>query len=177
MAVIQLECLPLPRDVARFSNCQRRMGSSSWKVNEAARRLRPILTFALDDPYCHLYYGAEPQAPSYFALERTFGGPIGRVVRFDSLSKIISAGMRVGFVSGPAKILDAIDSHVSRRSFPVCRILTRSSRHQTRYLHLVRSPKLLPTKCWKAGVTKAWKPILGPSLRFIEGNEIFLTTA
>lgn len=34
------------------------------------------------------------------------------MVRFDSLSKILSAGMRMGFVSGPTSILNAMDMHV-----------------------------------------------------------------
>jgi tryptophan aminotransferase len=37
---------------------------------------------------------------------------VGRVLRFDSFSKIISAGIRIGFVTGPAPLLDAIDIHV-----------------------------------------------------------------
>ena len=37
----------------------------------------------------------------------------GRVLRFDSFSKILSAGIRIGFVTGPAPLLDAIDKHVS----------------------------------------------------------------
>ncbi|KAJ7574349.1 PLP-dependent transferase [Mycena floridula] len=99
-------------------------GCNPTGTSTSAERRREILELSKmhdfiileDDPYCHLYYGDDPQAPSYFALERTSGGPTGRVVRFDSLSKIISAGMRVGFVSGPAKILDAIDSHTSNSS-------------------------------------------------------------
>jgi hypothetical protein len=37
---------------------------------------------------------------------------VGRVLRFDSFSKILSAGIRIGFVTGPAQLLDAIDRHV-----------------------------------------------------------------
>ena len=65
----------------------------------------------LDDPYFYLYYGDAPRVPSYFALERKLSA-VGRVLRFDSLSKILSSGMRIGFVSGPEAILDAMDVHV-----------------------------------------------------------------
>jgi len=38
---------------------------------------------------------------------------MGRVVRFDSFSKILSAGMRIGFLSAPDAIYDVIEKHVS----------------------------------------------------------------
>jgi len=41
------------------------------------------------------------------------GHPVGRVLRFDSISKILSAGMRIGFASGPAPLLRAIDAHTA----------------------------------------------------------------
>ncbi len=34
------------------------------------------------------------------------------MLRFDSLSKILSAGIRIGFASGPEPLLDAMDRHV-----------------------------------------------------------------
>lgn len=66
-----------------------------------------------DDPYFYLYYGHSPRPPSYFALEAQAGGAVGRVLRFDSLSKVLSAGIRIGFASGPAPLLTAIEMHVS----------------------------------------------------------------
>lgn len=41
----------------------------------------------------------------------------GRVLRFDSLSKILSSGLRIGVVTGPQVLIDQIDLHtmVSRR--------------------------------------------------------------
>lgn len=36
----------------------------------------------------------------------------GRVVRFDSFSKILSSGLRVGFVTGPEPLLRNIELHV-----------------------------------------------------------------
>ncbi|KAJ7919014.1 TdiD protein [Mycena leptocephala] len=71
-----------------------------------------------DDPYFYLFYDSEEKrAPSYFAMERAdascAGHPVGRVLRFDSISKILSAGMRIGFASGPAPLLRAIDAHTA----------------------------------------------------------------
>ncbi|KAF7374318.1 PLP-dependent transferase [Mycena sanguinolenta] len=69
-----------------------------------------------DDPYYYLFYGVE-RSPSYFAMERSdpsaAGHHVGRVLRFDSISKILSAGMRIGFVSGPAPLIRAIDMHTA----------------------------------------------------------------
>lgn len=36
----------------------------------------------------------------------------GRVIRFDSFSKIISAGLRVGFVTGPKQLMKRIELHL-----------------------------------------------------------------
>lgn len=65
-----------------------------------------------DDPYYHLYYGAVPRPPSYLSLERLTDGEIGRVLRFDSMSKILASGFRIGWVTGPQTLVDAIDRHV-----------------------------------------------------------------
>ncbi|KAF8072222.1 PLP-dependent transferase [Lyophyllum atratum] len=65
-----------------------------------------------DDPYYYLYYGKAPCHPSYFALELE-EPETGRVLRFDSLSKVLSAGIRIGFASGPRRLLQAIDSHTA----------------------------------------------------------------
>lgn len=60
-----------------------------------------------------MYFGTGPRIPSYFMLEaRTGNRTVGRVLRFDSFSKILSAGIRIGFVTGPASLLDAMDRHV-----------------------------------------------------------------
>ncbi|KAF8150114.1 PLP-dependent transferase [Crassisporium funariophilum] len=65
-----------------------------------------------DDPYFYLYYGKAPRYPSYFSLELE-EPEVGRVLRFDSLSKILSAGIRIGFASGPEALLTAIDQHTA----------------------------------------------------------------
>ncbi|KAG6856267.1 hypothetical protein H0H87_005952 [Tephrocybe sp. NHM501043] len=65
-----------------------------------------------DDPYYFLYYGKAARYPSYFALEAE-EPETGRVLRFDSLSKILSAGIRIGFVSGPTRLLQALNAHTA----------------------------------------------------------------
>ncbi|TFY81319.1 hypothetical protein EWM64_g2700 [Hericium alpestre] len=65
-----------------------------------------------DDPYYYLYYGKAARLPSYFSLEPQTG-EVGRVLRFDSLSKILSAGIRIGFTTGPIPILNAMDGHTA----------------------------------------------------------------
>jgi tryptophan aminotransferase len=60
-----------------------------------------------------MYFGTRPRIASYFMLEaQTDDRSVGRVLRFDSFSKILSSGIRTGFVTGPAPLLDAIDRHV-----------------------------------------------------------------
>ncbi|KAF5326724.1 hypothetical protein D9619_004066 [Psilocybe cf. subviscida] len=71
-----------------------------------------------DDPYFYLYYGKEPRYPSYFQLELE-EPEVGRVLRFDSLSKVLSAGIRIGFASGPEALLNAIDRHTATSNLQV----------------------------------------------------------
>ncbi|KAG8985140.1 hypothetical protein FRB90_004924, partial [Tulasnella sp. 427] len=52
-----------------------------------------------DDPYFYLYYGDAPRPPSYFQLEKELDAPIGR----------FRSGMRLGFVSGPTPVVNAIN--------------------------------------------------------------------
>ena len=42
---------------------------------------------------------------------------VGRVLRFDSMSKVLSSGMRIGFASGPSPLLDAMNMHVESIQF------------------------------------------------------------
>ncbi|KAL2803100.1 pyridoxal phosphate-dependent transferase [Aspergillus granulosus] len=62
-----------------------------------------------DDAYYYLNYGDEKhRARSYLALEREVNEDSGRVVRFDSLSKIVSPGMRLGILTAPAAVVDKV---------------------------------------------------------------------
>jgi tryptophan aminotransferase len=83
-----------------------------------------LITLRIDDPYYYLYFGKAARPPSYFRLELD-GPEVGRVIRFDSFSKVLSAGMRIGFASGPKPIIDAINLHVRSRGIrPCCAHLT-----------------------------------------------------
>ncbi|KAI4496997.1 hypothetical protein M0802_007945 [Mischocyttarus mexicanus] len=59
-----------------------------------------------DDPYCFLSYNDETP-PSFLSLDTE-----GRVIRVDSFSKVISSGMRIGFITAPAPILSSIELHL-----------------------------------------------------------------
>lgn len=91
-----------------------------------------------DDAYHYLSFDSDHLIPSYFELEGQEGAQKGRVVRFDSFSKILSsgkagfyalspsvkrlsahidveplAGMRLGFVTCAPELLNVIDLHTS----------------------------------------------------------------
>ncbi|CAD6590091.1 MAG: hypothetical protein TREMPRED_005618 [Tremellales sp. Tagirdzhanova-0007] len=63
------------------------------------------LDFA-DDPY---YFLVQQLIPSYFELETQIFPEAGHVLRFDSFSKLLSGGLRLGYATGPKEILHAID--------------------------------------------------------------------
>ncbi|OJT07361.1 Kynurenine/alpha-aminoadipate aminotransferase, mitochondrial [Trametes pubescens] len=65
-----------------------------------------------DDPYYYLYFGSAPRPPSYFSLELE-QPEVGRVIRFDSLSKILSSGIRIGFMCGPDALMTVVDMHTA----------------------------------------------------------------
>ncbi|KII93912.1 hypothetical protein PLICRDRAFT_171614 [Plicaturopsis crispa FD-325 SS-3] len=63
-----------------------------------------------DDAYAFLYYGPQGRkARSYFSLEKEINGEMGRVVRFDSFSKVLSSGIRLGFMTAPAAVCHAVN--------------------------------------------------------------------
>ncbi|PWN53397.1 PLP-dependent transferase [Violaceomyces palustris] len=75
-----------------------------------------------DDPYYYLSFEGLGQDPvtrtrsrCYWSLEEegreVYG--TGRVLRFESFSKILAAGLRLGFATGPEEILEAIDMHTA----------------------------------------------------------------
>jgi len=85
-----------------------------------------------DDPYYNLYYGKAARPPSYFTLERE-QPEVGRVIRFDSFSKIVSSGIRLGWVSGPERILASMTQHTMAVN------LQPSSLSQTLVLKILRT--------------------------------------
>ncbi|XP_015262855.1 PREDICTED: kynurenine/alpha-aminoadipate aminotransferase, mitochondrial-like [Gekko japonicus] len=58
-----------------------------------------------DDPYYFLQF-EKMKAPSFLSLDVD-----GRVIRCDTFSKVISSGFRIGFVTGPAPLIDKIILH------------------------------------------------------------------
>ncbi|KAK2582667.1 hypothetical protein KPH14_004945 [Odynerus spinipes] len=59
-----------------------------------------------DDPYCFISYSDE-KPKSFLSLDTE-----GRVIRVDSFSKVISSGMRVGFITAAAPLLASIELHL-----------------------------------------------------------------
>lgn len=60
-----------------------------------------------DDPYYYLQFTGGERTPSFLSMDVE-----GRVLRFDSFSKVLSSGLRLGFVTGPKPLVDRIMLHV-----------------------------------------------------------------
>jgi kynurenine/2-aminoadipate aminotransferase len=71
-------------------------------------RLHEIIILE-DDPYYLLQFDKPIQ--SYFSMDVD-----GRVLRFDSFSKVLSAGIRLGYVSGPQQLVERIMLHEQVKS-------------------------------------------------------------
>ncbi|XP_018585799.2 kynurenine/alpha-aminoadipate aminotransferase, mitochondrial isoform X2 [Scleropages formosus] len=59
-----------------------------------------------DDPYYFLQF-EKPWAPTFLSMDLD-----GRVIRIDSFSKILSSGLRIGFVTGPKPLVDRVVLHI-----------------------------------------------------------------
>ncbi|XP_040573964.1 kynurenine/alpha-aminoadipate aminotransferase, mitochondrial isoform X1 [Lepeophtheirus salmonis] len=59
-----------------------------------------------DDPYYYLQYDPK-RAKSFLSMDVD-----GRVLRFDSFSKMMSSGLRLGFMTGPKVLLERIALHM-----------------------------------------------------------------
>jgi len=60
-----------------------------------------------DDPYYYLQFSTSTRPPSFLSIDVE-----GRVLRFDSFSKVLSSGLRLGFVTGPPTLIDRINLHM-----------------------------------------------------------------
>uniref|UniRef100_A0A8D0FZJ8 Aminoadipate aminotransferase n=1 Tax=Strix occidentalis caurina TaxID=311401 RepID=A0A8D0FZJ8_STROC len=59
-----------------------------------------------DDPYYFLQF-EKPWAPTFLSMDVD-----GRVIRTDSFSKILSSGLRIGFLTGPKPLIDRVILHI-----------------------------------------------------------------
>ena len=99
-----MSCQDCPSDLFKYENT---------RLKQSVRlRLAKRFGFVIfeDDAYCFLNFEENPlhRARSYLALELEINGETGRVIRFDSLSKIVSAGMRLGVLTAPASVVQRV---------------------------------------------------------------------
>ncbi|XP_069100408.1 kynurenine/alpha-aminoadipate aminotransferase, mitochondrial [Pleurodeles waltl] len=82
--------------------------SLSTERKEAIYKIAREYDFLIieDDPYYFLQF-TKPWAPTFLSMDVD-----GRVIRTDSMSKILSSGLRIGFVTGPQPLIERIVLHV-----------------------------------------------------------------
>lgn len=87
-------------------------------TNERRRALLEVaqqhdLLILEDDPYWHLQLhpykstgesAKEERIQSLFSMDKE-----GRVIRFDSLSKVVSSGLRIGYATGPSVLINHLE--------------------------------------------------------------------
>ena len=86
------------------------------RVYEVARTYDLLLLE--DDPYHWLQYRAARGAarrPSLLSMDRD-----GRVLRFDSFSKLLASGVRLGWATGPPALIERIELHGQASSLHTC---------------------------------------------------------
>ncbi|XP_037614564.1 kynurenine/alpha-aminoadipate aminotransferase, mitochondrial isoform X2 [Sebastes umbrosus] len=74
------------------------------EVYELARQYDMLIIE--DDPYYFLQFD-KPWAPTFLSMDVD-----GRIIRTDSFSKILSSGLRIGFVTGPKPLVDRVVLHI-----------------------------------------------------------------
>ncbi|XP_034086292.1 kynurenine/alpha-aminoadipate aminotransferase, mitochondrial isoform X2 [Gymnodraco acuticeps] len=74
------------------------------EVYELARQYDMLIIE--DDPYYFLQFD-KPWAPTFLSMDVD-----GRILRTDSFSKILSSGLRIGFVTGPKPLVDRVVLHI-----------------------------------------------------------------
>eukprot|EP00501_MAST-03F_sp_TOSAG23-6_P000742 GSMAST32.ASY1.ANO1.770.1 assembled CDS len=90
------------------------------KIYEIARRENLIILE--DDPYFYLQFNPNPSnenpnpnetrnMKSFYSMDID-----QRVIRFDSFSKVLSSGIRVGWATGPSQLIDRLQLHVRSTS-------------------------------------------------------------
>lgn len=91
------------------------VGSNPTGVSLSAERKAAIYDIARqhqmlimeDDPYYYIQFNDSAiRTPSFLSMDTD-----GRVLRFDSFSKLISSGLRLGFATGPSQLIDRLELH------------------------------------------------------------------
>ncbi|XP_057580458.1 kynurenine/alpha-aminoadipate aminotransferase, mitochondrial-like [Hippopotamus amphibius kiboko] len=67
-----------------------------------------------DDPYYFMQFN-KPWAPTFLSMDVD-----GRVIRADSFSKVLSPGLRIGFISGPKPLIERIVLHTEVSTMHTC---------------------------------------------------------
>eukprot|EP00937_MAST-01D_sp_MAST-1D-sp2_P006379 g6379.t1 len=119
---------PRPRVLYTIPNGSNPTGGSltmarKRRVYEIARRPENDLIVLEDDPYYYLQFGDGPGAalPGESAAGAREGGRVpsllsldvdGRVLRFDSFSKLLSAGCRLGWATASPLLIERMTMHI-----------------------------------------------------------------
>ncbi|XP_047407578.1 kynurenine/alpha-aminoadipate aminotransferase, mitochondrial [Sciurus carolinensis] len=87
-------------------------GDRKKEIYELARKYDFLIIE--DDPYYFLQFN-KPWEPTFLSMDVD-----GRVIRADTFSKILSSGLRVGFITGPKPLIDRIVLHVQVSTMQAC---------------------------------------------------------
>ena len=89
--------------------------SRKQKIYEIA--VKHDLLILEDDPYYYMQFNEDEddgqnntRVQSFYSIDDNAENG-GRVIRFDSFSKLISSGLRIGFVTGPTELIERIELH------------------------------------------------------------------
>ncbi len=147
------------------------------KVLEIAAKYKTLVVE--DDPYGELYFGAEPPPPSILALSKDVPGSRDWLAYCGSLSKVLSPGLRVGWMIAPPELLAKAvmckqfsDAHTSTFAQATAAQYLKSGRMPAR-LQVVR--KAYAERALAMG--KALKRELGDAIEFTQpqGGMFFWT--
>ncbi len=110
------------------------------KVLEIAAKYKTLVVE--DDPYGELYFGSEPPPPSMLALSKDVPGSREWLAYCGSLSKVLSPGLRVGWMIAPPELLAKA---VMCKQFSDAHTSTFAQATAAQYLKSGRMPAALQT--------------------------------
>jgi 2-aminoadipate transaminase len=137
------------------------------KVLELAVKYRTVIVE--DDPYGDLYFGGTPPPPSIMALSAEVPGSRELLVHCGSMSKVLSPGLRVGWMIAPPALLS---NAVMCKQFSDAHTSTFAQATASQYLQSGRMPATL------ANVRKVYAErarTMGESLQRELGDAITFT--